>query len=93
VSGLSTEGRPLTPGYGEPLRGSLRVAEDLAGWRFGLRHLRINGRWMFSDNERYAEAFQMIGVGLIILSGAAFFAANPISIRSIWKLPESTFPY
>jgi exopolysaccharide production protein ExoQ len=88
VSGLSTGGRALTPDYREPLRESVQIAnlQTSARWRFGIRHLLFCASMVvliFSNDKNYAEASQVIGVGLIILSGGAFFATTtgkPLSI-------------
>jgi len=89
VSGLNTEGT-----VAEGLASHREVRSELrpgnlkisAHRRFGLRHLLFCASMvvlMFSNDERYAVEFQAIGVGLIILSGGAFFAANPRKPMSI----------
>jgi len=88
VSGLSTGGRAFTPGYRERLRDREQITNlrTSAQWRFGLRHLLFCASMVvliFSNDKNYAEASQVIGVGLVILSGGAFFATTtrkPISI-------------
>jgi exopolysaccharide production protein ExoQ len=88
VSGPGTKAPPLTPGYRKRLCEESRIAdtETSARWRFGLRHVLFCASMvvlMFSNDERYALEFQAIGVGLIILSGGAFFAANSRKLLSI----------